>query len=121
MANATTRVVGLDSTSAKLSSIVRGVSAAIDKQIDIGARAIQRRARSLAPKKTGELARKISVQRGRYGITKMVRAKAPHSPLQEFGTKRGVTAKKFMKRAEDELLPGIQARIMAAVKGEVER
>ena len=49
----------------------------------------------------------------------MVRAKAPHAPLQEYGTQRGVKAKRFAERARRELVPGIQAKIRAAVKREV--
>ena len=49
----------------------------------------------------------------------MVRAKAPHAPLQEYGTRRGVRGKHFAERAKNELLPGIKDRIRAAIRREV--
>ena len=92
---------------------------AIEKETELGARQVQKREKSLAPVKSGLLRKSIVNRKGKYGISRMVRAKAPHAPLQEYGTKRGVKAKRFAERARRELVPGIQAKIRAAVKREV--
>ena len=99
--------------------ITTNVSQAIEKETELGAKEIQKRERSLAPVKSGLLRKSIVKRKGKYGISRMVRAKAPHAPLQEYGTQRGVKAKRFAERARRELVPGIQAKIRAAVKREV--
>ena len=99
--------------------ICTNVSRRIEQITDEGAKAIRQRERSLAPRKTGKLQKSIVASKGKYGISKMVRAKAPHAPLQEFGTRRGVKAKYFAKRAKEQLLPGVEAKIRAAVQQEV--
>ena len=99
--------------------ITTNVSQAIEKETELGARQVQKREKSLAPVKSGLLRKSIVNRKGKYGISRMVRAKAPHAPLQEYGTKRGVKAKRFAERARRELVPGIQAKIRAAVKREV--
>lgn len=73
----------------------------------------------MAPVKTGLLRKSIINRKGKYGISRMVRAKAPHAPLQEFGTKRGVQPKYFAKRSKEQLLPEIEAKIREAVIKEV--
>lgn len=116
---ATIRVEGIDKAMRFGDLIAGKVTGAIQKETDEGAKAIQKRERELAPKLTGDLRRKVVVRKGKYGISKMVRAKAPHAPLQEYGTKRGVKAKEFSRKARDELLPGIEAKIRQAVAREV--
>lgn len=99
--------------------IVSNVAQAIEREVDRGAKEVRDMERSLAPKKTGGLVRGIGIRRGKYGISKMVRAKAPHSHLQEYGTKRGVTAKKFSERTRQAKASVIEARIRAAIAREV--
>ena len=99
--------------------ITTNVSQVIEKETELGAKEVQKREKSLAPVKSGGLRKSIVNRKGKYGISRMVRAKAPHAPLQEYGTKRGVKAKLFAERARRELVPGIQAKIRAAVKREV--
>lgn len=113
------RLSGIDKTLTFGDVISRNISQEIQKETDGGARKIQRRERALAPVKTGSLRKSIVTRKGKYGITKMVRAKAPHAPLQEYGTKRGVIAKHFAQKAREELLPGIEAKIRATIQREV--
>ena len=113
------KVSGIDQCVSFGDLIATNVSQAIAREADQGAKEIQKRERSLAPVKSGGLRKSIVNRKGKYGISRMVRAKAPHAPLQEYGTKRGVKAKRFAERARRELVPGIQAKIRAAVKREV--
>ena len=112
-------VSGIDKCISFGDLISTNVSQAIEKETELGARQVQKREKSLAPVKSGGLRKSIVNRKGKYGISRMVRAKAPHAPLQEYGTKRGVKAKRFAERARRELVPGIQAKIRAAVKREV--
>lgn len=113
------RLTGIDKCLRLGDVITENISQVIEKEIEIGSREVQRRERNLAPSKTGKLRKSIVIRKGKYGISKMVRAKAPHAPLQEYGTKRGVKAKHFAEKARTELLPGIQAKIRAAIRREV--
>ena len=112
-------VSGIDKCISFGDLITTNVSQAIEKETELGAKAVQKKEKSLAPVKSGLLRKSIVNRKGKYGISRMVRAKAPHAPLQEYGTKRGVKGKHFAERARSELVPGIQAKIRAAVKREV--
>ena len=115
------KVSGIDRCISFGDLITTNVSQAIEKETELGAKEIQKRERSLAPVKSGLLRKSIVNRKGKYGISRMVRAKAPHAPLQEYGTKRGVKAKRFAQRARSELEPGIQEKIRTAVRKEVGR
>ena len=115
------KVSGIDKCISFGDLITTNVSQAIEKETELGAKEIQKRERSLAPVKSGLLRKSIVNRKGKYGISRMVRAKAPHAPLQEYGTKRGVRAKLFAARARSELVPGIQEKIRTAVRNEVGR
>ena len=117
----TIRFTGIDQCISFGDLISTNVSQAIEKETELGAKEIQKRERSLAPVKSGLLRKSIVNRKGKYGISRMVRAKAPHAPLQEYGTKRGVKAKRFAQRARSELVPGIQEKIRTAVRNEVGR
>ena len=114
-------VSGIDKCISFGDLITTNVSQAIEKETELGARQVQKREKSLAPVKSGLLRKSIVNRKGKYGISRMVRAKAPHAPLQEYGTKRGVKAKYFATRTRKELLPRIQERIKEAVRNEVKR
>ena len=114
-------VSGIDKCISFGDLITTNVSQAIEKETELGAKAVQKREKSLAPVKSGLLRKSIVNRKGKYGISRMVRAKAPHAPLQEYGTKRGVKAKRFAERARRELVPGIQDKIRTAVRNEVGR
>ena len=115
------KVSGLDQCISFGDLITTNVSQAIEKETELGAKAVQKREKSLAPVKSGGLRKSIVNRKGKYGISRMVRAKAPHAPLQEYGTKRGVKGKHFAERARRELMPGIQEKIRDAVRNEVKR
>ena len=115
------KVSGIDQCISFGDLITTNVSQAIEKETELGAKAVQKREKSLAPVKSGLLRKSIVNRKGKYGISRMVRAKAPHAPLQEYGTKRGVKAKRFAQRARSELVPVIQEKIRAAVRNEVRR
>ena len=115
------KVSGIDKCISFGDLITTNVSQAIEKETELGAKEIQKRERSLAPVKSGLLRKSIVNRKGKYGISRMVRAKAPHAPLQEYGTKRGVKAKRFAQRARSDLVPVIQEKIRAAVRNEVRR
>ena len=114
-------VSGIDKCISFGDLITTNVSQAIEKETELGARQVQKREKSLAPVKSGLLRKSIVNRKGKYGISRMVRAKAPHAPLQEYGTKRGVKAKRFAQRARSDLVPVIQEKIRAAVRNEVRR
>ncbi|MDR3591580.1 MAG: HK97 gp10 family phage protein [Negativicutes bacterium] len=113
--------------------IATRVTEAIQKAVDEGAKDVQKREQELAPimqkpkkgaywqgsKGPGYLRRSIVIQKGKYGITKMVRAKAPHAHFQEFGTARGVKPLYFAQRAKDQVLPWVEANIRASIEREV--
>ena len=115
------KVSGIDKCISFGDLIRTNVSQAIEKEAELGAKEIQKRERALAPVKSGLLRKSIVNRKGKYGISRMVRAKAPHAPLQEYGTKRGVKAKRFAERARSELVPVIQEKIRAAVRNVVGR
>ena len=115
------KVSGIDKCISFGDLITTNVSQAIEKETELGAKAVQKREKALAPVKSGLLRKSIVNRKGKYGISRMVRAKAPHAPLQEYGTKRGVKAKRFAQRARRELVPVIQEKIRAAVRNEVRR
>ena len=115
------KVAGIDRCISFGDLITTNVSQAIEKETELGAKAVQKREKSLAPVKSGGLRKSIVNRKGKYGISRMVRAKAPHAPLQEYGTKRGVKGKHFAERARRELMPGIQEKIRDAVRNEVKR
>ena len=104
------KVSGIDQCISFGDLITTHVSQAIEKETELGAKEIQKRERSLAPVKSGLLRKSIVNRKGKYGISRMVRAKAPHAPLQEYGTKRGVKAKRFAQRARSELVQAFRRR-----------
>ncbi len=115
------KVSGIDQCISFGDLITTNVIQAIEKETELGAKEIQKRERALAPVKSGLLRKSIVNRKGKYGISRMVRAKAPHAPLQEYGTKRGVKAKRFAQRARSEVVPVIQEKIRTAVRNEVGR
>ena len=117
----TIRVAGIDQCVSFGDLISTNVSQVIEKETERGAKAVRKRERELAPAKSGMLRKNIVNRKGKYGISRMVRAKAPHAPLQEYGTKRGVKGKHFAERARRELMPGIQEKLRTAVRNEVRR
>lgn len=117
----TIRVTGIDQCISFGDLISANVSQVIEKETESGAKAVRKRERELAPIKNGLLRKSIVNRKGKYGISRMVRAKAPHAPLQEYGTKRGVKGKHFAERTRRELLPSIQEKLRAAVRNEVRR
>jgi len=117
----TIRVTGVDRCISFGDLISTNVSQVIEKETESGAKTVRKRERELAPVKSGLLRKSIVNRKGKYGISRMVRAKAPHAPLQEYGTKRGVKGKHFAGRTRRELLPGIREKLRAAVINEVRR
>ena len=115
------KVSGIDQCISFGDLITTNVSQAIEKETELGAKAVQKREKSLAPVKSGGLRKSIVNRKGKYGISRMVRAKAPHAPLQEYGTKRGVKGKHFAERTRRELAPKIQEKIRETVRNEVKR
>ena len=115
------KISGIDQCISFGDLIATNVSQAIEREADQGAKEIQKRERSLAPVKSGGLRKSIVNRKGKYGISRMVRAKAPHAPLQEYGTKRGVRAKHFAERTRRELAPTSQEKIRETVRNEVKR
>lgn len=127
------RVEGTATTIRYLEMVTTRVNTAIQAEAKQGAIEIRNRERTLAPvmqkakkgakwqgkKGPGYLRRSIVAQQGKLGITEMVRAKAPHSHFQEYGTSRGVKGQHFAEQARNELLSGIQQRILMAAAREV--
>jgi len=116
MSNLRIKVEGLDKTLSHFDLVARNVSEAIEQTAKEGAVEAQARARELAPQKTGRLRKSIKMKRGRYGLTYLVRPRSPVAHLQEYGTKRGVKPKWYMRRTRDKIVPGVQRKILSKVE-----
>ena len=115
------KVSGIDKCVGFVDLVCSNVSQVIEKEAERGSIEIRKRERALAPVKSGLLRKSIVARKGKYGISRMVRAKAPHAPLQEYGTRRGVKAKHFAEKARQELVLVIEARLRAAIQKAVKR
>ena len=115
------KVSGIDKCIGFGDVVCSNVSQVIEKEAERGSQEIKKRERSLAPVKSGQLRKSIVTRKGKYGISRMVRAKAPHAPLQEYGTRRGVKGRHFAEKTRQELVPVIEARLRAAVQKAVKR
>lgn len=113
------KVEGLDITLKNFGLMTPKVRVAAFKAAEKGAKLIQKRARELAPKRTGDLKKRIRVRTAKIGLGKFTYGAAPHTHLQEFGTRQGVKAKHFMQKAADnsdiEVLMMIEHAVRKAV------
>lgn len=121
MSNLTIRVEGMQRTLSRFDLVARGVSQVIDETSKEGAKLVQARAKELTPKKTGKLRKSIKTRKGKYGITHLVRPRSNIAHLQEYGTKKGVKPKRFMQKAREQIVPGVQREILRKVEQAVRR
>lgn len=116
MINLRVRAEGMERTLSHFDVVAKSVSKVIEETAKEGAKQVQARAKELAPKKSGKLRKSVKIRRGRYGITRLVRPRSSIAHLQEYGTKKGVTAKCFMQRTREQIVPGVQRKILAEVE-----
>lgn len=109
------KVDGLQMTISKIDEIRLSADETVQKEAKDGANEIRKRARSLAPKRTGKLRQSIRVKRCKTKDGYFVKAYSYFAHFHEYGTKRGIIAKKFMRKSRDELMPKIQKNIIDAI------
>lgn len=111
----TLKVDGLQMTLSKIDEMKLAADETVQRETKVGANEIRKRARSLSPKKTGKLRQSIRVKRCKTKDGYFVKAYSYFAHFHEYGTKRGIKAKKFMRRSRDELMPKIQKDIIDAI------
>jgi HK97 gp10 family phage protein len=121
MINLRLQADGLNHVLSHFDVVANNVTRVIEETAKEGAKLVQRRARELAPKKSGKLRRSIRIRRGKRGITQLVRPRSFMAHFQEYGTQKGVPAKWFMKKAREEILPEVERQILAKVEEEIRR
>lgn len=121
MINLRLQVDGLSRTLSHFDVVANNVSKVIDETSKEGAKLMQARAKELAPKKSGKLKRSIKTRRGRRGITHLVRPRSSIAHFQEYGTRKGAQAKRFMQKAREQIVPGVQRQILIKVEQEIRR
>ena len=121
MSKLTLRVEGMQRTLSHFDLMAHGVSQVIDEKSKEGAKKVQIRAKELAPKKTGKLRKSIKNRKGKYGITHIVRPRSTVAHLQEYGTKKGIKSERFMQKAREQIVPGVQRDILSKVEQAVSR
>lgn len=80
-----------------------------------GAKRIRKRARQLAPKKTGKLMVSIKMKKCRTKDGYYVKAYSYIAHFQEYGTRRGIKPKRFMHKAKKEIIPEVQKKLINAI------
>lgn len=109
------KVDSLEKTLSMLDRMKVESSDVVQKETRAGANEIRKRARQLAPKRTGKLRKSIKAKRCKTKDGYLVKPYYYVARFQEYGTKRGTPAVGFMKQTREELLPKIQERIMTAI------
>lgn len=108
----------IDWDEGKIKVMLTGPTGEVSTEIQRRARAVQRRAQTLAPVRTGELRSSISVNT-RYpsdGAEADITAEAPYSMFVEFGRRRVTPSGKFLHWTGDSGTD-VFARSAAAVPG----
>jgi HK97 gp10 family phage protein len=121
MINLRLQADGLNQVLSHFDVVASNVTRVIDETTKEGAKLVQRRARELAPKKTGKLRRSIRIRRGKRGITRLVRPRSFMAHFQEYGTQNGVPAKRFMQKTQEQIMPEVERQILAKVEQELRR
>lgn len=109
------KVDGLEITISKIDEMRLALDDTVQKEAKAGANEIRKVARKRAPKRTGALRRSIKVKRCKTKDGYFVKAYSYLAHFHEYGTKRGIKAKHFMKKTRDELMPKIQQNILRAI------
>lgn len=94
-----------------------------DKVMEIcksGAQEVRTLGRKRAPKETGKLRKSIRIKKCKTGDGYMTKAYSYLAHFHEYGTKRGIKAKKFMDKAREEVLPRVQKELIEAIKDVVD-
>lgn len=114
------KVEGLSKTVSKVEEMKIASSEVVQKETREGANLIRKRARQLAPRKTGQLRKSIRVKKCKTQDGYLVKPYWYVARFQEYGTKRGTPALHFMQRTREELMPQINENIMKAIAKVVE-
>ena len=119
MPNTTLTVEGLTKTLGRIKTVRLAMSDVLDKSTKEGARKIQKAAKKKAPKDTGRLRKSIKVKKMKKGaVGYFVKPYSYIAHFHEYGTKKGIKPKHFMKESREEVLPEVQEDIMKKI-GEV--
>ena len=107
-------VHGIPELQRKLDRLDQGMRGRVDEALDFEVSAMQTRAQSLAPKRTGYLASTIvAVRVGEWTFKLM--ALAPYAVYVEFGT-RFIQAKRFLSRALELGMLGLVQHVNRAIE-----
>ena len=107
-------VYGIPELRFKLDRLDQSMRAQVDQALDFEVRAMQTRAQSLAPKRTGYLASTVFAERVREWTFKLG-ARAPYALFVEFGTRR-MQARRFLSRALELGMPGLVQHVNQAIQ-----
>lgn len=119
MPNTTLTVEGLTKTLGRIKTVRLAMSDVLDKSTKEGARKIQKAAKKKAPKDTGRLRKSIKVKKMKKGgVGYFVKPYSYIANFHEYGTKKGIKPKHFMKESREEVMPEVQEDIMKKI-GEV--
>jgi HK97 gp10 family phage protein len=106
-------VHGIPELQAKLDRLDAGMRRTVDDALDFEVSAMQTRAQSLAPKRTGRLANSIIARRvGEWAFQLL--ALASYAQYVEFGTRR-MFARRFLSRALELGMPGLVQHVNRAI------
>jgi HK97 gp10 family phage protein len=106
-------VHGIHELQRKLDHLDQCIKTRVDEALDFEVSAMQTRARSLAPKRTGYLASTIFAERVREWTFKLG-AKASYAAFVEFGT-RFIQARRFLSRALELGILGLVQHVNRAI------
>jgi HK97 gp10 family phage protein len=110
-------VHGIPELRDKLDRLDQNMRAQVDEALDFEVQAMQTRAQSLAPKRTGYLASTIFAQKvGDWSFK--LGAKASYAFFVEFGT-RFMQARRFLSRALELSMPGIVQHVNHAIQNAI--
>ena len=110
-------VYGIPELRFKLDRLDQSMRACVDQALDFEVRAMQTRAQSLAPKRTGYLASTIFAQKvGEWGFK--LGAKASYALYVEFGT-RFMQARRFLSRALELGMLGLVQHVNHAIQNAI--
>jgi len=107
-------VHGIPELQHKLDRLDQSIRSYVDQALDFEVQAMQTRAQSLAPKRTGYLASTIFAQKvGEWAFK--LGARAPYAVFVEFGT-RFMQARRFLSRALELGMQGLVNHVNRAIR-----
>jgi HK97 gp10 family phage protein len=110
-------IYGIPELRFKLDRLDKSMKAYVDQALDFEVQAMQTRAQSLAPKRTGYLASTVFAQKvGEWAFK--LGARASYAFFVEFGT-RFTQARRFLSRALELGMPGLVQHVNHAIQSAI--